>query len=1033
MVAGGADTATTGWGHAGSICLAIGSRLCTVAELQAEETRGTGCQHDAEWVWASDECADGHMTAVGGNHNGQNRCAGEGEECLPAQNPCTCTARCYADDNVEPAVRCCADVTGPACNAPPGPSGDAVVEVGVVTADLSGVVVNYAGTYPDPVVIGGIPTHNGDEELAVRITAVTQSSISLYADIPNHAAGEGVICGANSHAAEMFGWMIIAGGQYAGGIEASKGTYGQCAGGTLCTEALGCPTCDHATGFDWLTVPFTFAIEDAIVVSQIQSHTGGDWVKTRQRSITTVGFEIKQEEDGLDVGHNTEVYGWIAMPAGSGSMSGVAYEAIRTPDAVTHEPFTVPFSQSFGGAAPAVFGSMQTFDGGDPSHLRLSSALAASGVDVFVEEETCSDAELGHTPETVGILAVQTNFVAPPPPPPVVPVGGLSVEVGQAADIVLQDVVIPYTGTYVDAVVILGTPSHNGDEEASVRLRSMAADSITVYLDIPNHAAGEGAICGADAHLAETFSYMIVDSGSYAEGLQAGSTTGGICAGGDLCTEALGCALGCDHSTGFDWVSIAFSPEIADPVVVSQIQSHTGGDWVKTRQQGVNANGFQVKQEEDGLDIGHNTEIYGWVAVPAGSGTMSGLVYEAIVTPDAVTHNPYDISFTATFTAPPAFFSAMHTFDGGDPSHMRQSSVTAEGATFWVEEETCSDAELAHTEETVGVIVMAAGAAGGEPPEDQPGCTSTLTCDELGALYGGDWRTTTNNFARGSDQVCGESDTGFLGDDGNACLGGDIHGNGSGDLGSAQNDIVTDGWAHAGSICTAIGARLCTIAELQAEETRGTGCGHDAEWVWGSDTCDGGHMVAVGGNHNGRNRCSGEGEECLPDQNPCTCNARCWLDAQNAAVRCCADVDVSIAATCTTNVVNPGCSALTCDELGTLYGQDWRTTTNNFRRGSDQVCGESDRGFADGSNACFGGDLHGDGSGELGGAQNDIITDGWSHADSICMAVGARLCTIAELQAEETRGTGCGHDAEWVWGADECADGHMVAIGGNHN
>ena len=64
-------------------------------------------------------------------------------------------------------------------------------------------------------------------------------------------------------------------------------------------------------------------------------------------------------------------------------------------------------------------------------------------------------------------------------------------------------------------------------------------------------------------------------------------------------------------------------------------------------------------------------------------------------------------------------------------------------------------------------------------------CTSRLSCDELGTLYGGDWRTTTNNFARGSDQVCGESDTGFLGDDGNACLGGDLHGNGSGALGGA--------------------------------------------------------------------------------------------------------------------------------------------------------------------------------------------------------------------------------------------------------
>jgi hypothetical protein len=28
----------------------VGARLCTVAELKAEVTRGTGCQHDGEMV-----------------------------------------------------------------------------------------------------------------------------------------------------------------------------------------------------------------------------------------------------------------------------------------------------------------------------------------------------------------------------------------------------------------------------------------------------------------------------------------------------------------------------------------------------------------------------------------------------------------------------------------------------------------------------------------------------------------------------------------------------------------------------------------------------------------------------------------------------------------------------------------------------------------------------------------------------------------------------------------------------------------------
>ena len=87
----------------------------------------------------------------------------------------------------------------------------------------------------------------------------------------------------------------------------------------------------------------------------------------------------------------------------------------------------------------------------------------------------------------------------------------------------------------------------------------------------------------------------------------------------------------------------AFTNPITNPVVISQIQSHSGGDWVKTRQKAVNTRGFQVKQEEDGLDIGHNTEVYGWIALPKGTGSIGGLDYEAIVTPNTVTRKMHII------------------------------------------------------------------------------------------------------------------------------------------------------------------------------------------------------------------------------------------------------------------------------------------------------------------------------------------------------------------------------------------------------
>ena len=86
----------------------------------------------------------------------------------------------------------------------------------------------------------------------------------------------------------------------------------------------------------------------------------------------------------------------------------------------------------------------------------------------------------------------------------------------------------------------------------------------------------------------------------------------------------------------------------------------------------------------------------------------------------------------------------------------------------------------------------------------------------------------------------------------------------------------------------------------------------------------------------------------------------------------------------------PACSsALTCAQLGTAFGGAWN---NPAGRGDAAVCGESDSGFADGgTNLCFGGLV-------AGGA--DTATDGWDHARQLCKAMGARLCTTGELQAD---------------------------------
>eukprot|EP01045_Picozoa_sp_COSAG04_P012659 COSAG04_NODE_861_length_9806_cov_5.052127_3_plen_210_part_00 len=157
-------------------------------------------------------------------------------------------------------------------------------------------------------------------------------------------------------------------------------------------------------------------------------------------------------------------------------------------------------------------------------------------------------------------------------------------------------------------------------------------------------------------------------------------------------------------------------------------------------------------------------------------------------------------------------------------------------------------------------------------------CRSVSSCAELQKNYGG-WPTaavseniragfvtngqqpmsggyqfgqsSSNTLERSEAGVCGESSHGLgLPDDAgrstNACWGGLNDGGGAGVssgvgahtgiAGTGGPDNRISGWKHALDICEGVGARLCTVDELIHENTRATGCGHDCEMVWTSQS-----------------------------------------------------------------------------------------------------------------------------------------------------------------------------------------------------
>ena len=277
------------------------------------------------------------------------------------------------------------------------------------------------------------------------------------------------------------------------------------------------------------------------------------------------------------------------------------------------------------------------------------------------------------------------------------------------------------------------------------------------------------------------------------------------------------------------------------------------------------------------------------------------------------------------------------------------------------------------------------------------GCVSGMSCEDLRAKYDA-WPA-----PRGVPAVCGESDAGFGG--GTQCFGG-------------SSDEENDGFEHAESICYEVGARLCSVSELNQGVGSGTGCQHNSAMIWSSTPCalpvtgEPGHMAAAG--------------------TPGVTHT-CSDDGTSNAVRCCADVASvqSLGETCDvyaseeekcTSAV--GCAALTASVGGFPTA-----------RGDVAICGESDDGMEGGCHAA-----------EL-----------FQTAQGICMAAGARLCTVEEVEADETRGTGatlpllhryglcsvlspavpqpgCQFDTVPVWTADDvgCTEGqHVTVIGGS--
>ena len=270
------------------------------------------------------------------------------------------------------------------------------IEAGEVSATHEWQRVEFKRQFTDPVVTAKLRTANDFDPAVVRVDGVDGNGFSVRVQEWDYLDGERLV-------AERIAYLVVERGRYrvtedswieAGHVETSR--------------------IDDLENGQYVAMRFGASFgEVPVVLTTVASAFEAEAVTTRQRNVTTEGFEFKlQEQEANAQKHSSERIDYLAWEPSAGEIEGLLFEVGRTGDMITHKPTVIPYTVPFDDV-PLVLGDMQRTDGGDTASVRCDEGDAAS-VGVWIEEEQSKDTETNHTSEDVGYLVLM-------PPPDVAP------------------------------------------------------------------------------------------------------------------------------------------------------------------------------------------------------------------------------------------------------------------------------------------------------------------------------------------------------------------------------------------------------------------------------------------------------------------------------------------------------------------------------------------------------------------------------------------------------------------------------------
>jgi hypothetical protein len=214
-----------------------------------------------------------------------------------------------------------------------------------------------------PAVIAGVVSMNGGHPVVPEVASISKTSMTMVLNEPS--------CYDQWHTLESADWLAVGEGLHT----TDQGALFEVGSQTL-------------KGGDWKEVKFSRALSASPTVVPSINDKPSQWTNLRIKDVSRTGFKIhlEAEKPGQEYPADASVkISWIAIPQGTGTISGMKYYAAVTAATITEKWTRVSFPKM---TQPRIFAGV-THNGPHTANLRLKDQTDSSVLLRMVEPEKC--------------------------------------------------------------------------------------------------------------------------------------------------------------------------------------------------------------------------------------------------------------------------------------------------------------------------------------------------------------------------------------------------------------------------------------------------------------------------------------------------------------------------------------------------------------------------------------------------------------------------------------------------------------------